>query len=166
MTRDAFVKICTTYLESSVTLNPISADKSVSLPDHKQPESVFFSIQEPDISTSEYLRRLVCYTQCSPSAFVVMLIYLDRAACANPLLRLCAFNLHRLLVTALMLACKILDDHCFATAHYAKVGGIPTPLEMNRLELQFLRVLDFRTHVTLGQFLVKQQELSILAIAL
>lgn len=162
MTRNVFVKVCTTYLDNGVVLNSSYA----SMPTHAQPESVFFSVTKPDISTEEYVYRLVHYTQCSPSAFVVMLIYLERIARANGRLRLTAYNLHRLLVTALMLACKVLDDRCFSTLHYAKVGGIPTAREMNRLEMQFLRYLDFRMNVAVETFFTKQHDLNELALAL
>lgn len=142
-TKDAFIHVCAHYLDDCTRRN---AD-FVTLPTHSEPESVFFSIAKPDIPTVEYVRRLVNYTQCSPSAFIVMLIYLDRIASKNKQLVITPYNLHRLLVTALTLSCKMLDDRCFANAHYAKVGGIRTAREMNRLELQFLLYVDYRLHV-------------------
>lgn len=162
MTRDVFIKICTAYLDSCIHVN----EPHATLPTHVQPESVFFSVSKPDISTEEYVRRLVNYTQCSPAAFIVMLVYLDRIATVNSRLKITAFNLHRLLVTALMLACKMLDDQCYSTLHYAKVGGIPTAREMNRLELQYLRYVDFRMHVPVEMFFTKQHDLDSLVTAL
>eukprot|EP00177_Eucheuma_denticulatum_P006226 GFKZ01011353.1.p1 GENE.GFKZ01011353.1~~GFKZ01011353.1.p1 ORF type:complete len:376 (+),score=13.42 GFKZ01011353.1:281-1408(+) len=120
----------------------------VELPTYSEPESVFFSVSRPDIPTEDYIKRLVTYTQCSNPAFVVMLVYLDRIAKANRRLHVTPYNMHRLLVTALTLACKVLDDRCFSNVHYAKVGGIPTAREMNRLELQFLSYLKYHLHVT------------------
>lgn len=112
------------------------------------------------------MRRLVNYTQCSPAAFVVMLVYLERIAGINGRLRITAFNLHRLLVTTLMLACKTLDDQSYSTLHYAKVGGIPTAREMNRLELQYLRYVDFRMHVPVELFFTKQHDINSIAVAM
>lgn len=155
LTKEDFVKVCTSYLDAKAHEN----NKYVTLPTHAQPESVFFSVSKPDISTEEYVVRLVSYTHCSPSAFVVMLVFLDRVASVNPRLQVSSYNLHRLLITALMLACKVVDDNCYSTLHYAKVGGIPTAREMNRLEVQFLQFVDFRLHVAREDFLSKQRDL-------
>lgn len=160
MTRDEFIKICTLYLDGTMRSNAtVTLKDSPNFPIHSQPESVFFSVSKPDICTEEYVRRLVTYTQCSPSAFITMLIYLDRIAQRSECLRITPFNLHRLLVTALMLASKFLDDQCFSTLHYAKVGCIPTAREMNRLEAQFLRFVDFRLSVPVDEYLSKQHQL-------
>lgn len=156
MTREAFVSKCTTYLNKEMLRN----EGGCSLPTHSQGESVFFSISKPEISTEEYVQRLVNYTQCSPSVFVLMLVYLDKVGSMNSRLRITAYNLHRLLITTLMLSCKMLDDQCFSTGHYAKVGGIPTAREMNRLEMQFLRYVDFRMHVPVDQFFTQQHLLN------
>lgn len=129
------------------------------MPSHCQPESVFFSVSKPEITTDQYLRRLVNYTQCSPAAFLVCLILLDRVATRNPNLRITQHNLHRLVITGLTLACKVLDDQCFSNVHYAKVGGIPSVAEMNRLELQFLFFSGFELHVHLEEYHAKLQQL-------
>ncbi len=54
--------------------------------------------------------------------------------------------MHRLLITAVLVAAKFLDDSYFNNAYYAKVGGISLE-EMNALEVDFLLRLDFRLHV-------------------
>lgn len=154
-TKDAFISACTKYLDSFALCHR----DYFPLPTHCQPESVFFSVSKPDISTDQYLRRLVNYTQCSPAAFPVFLIFLDRIATRNPSLRITPHNLHRLVITALTLACKILDDQCFSNVHYAKVGGIPTVGEMNRLELQFLFFAGFELHVVVDEYYTKLQHL-------
>lgn len=155
MTRDIFIEAVSRSLDERAEYNAMY----VRLPTYIEPESVFFSVSRPDIPTKDYITRLVTYTQCSASAFVVMLIYLDRIATSNPNLLITPFNMHRLLVTALTLACKVLDDRCFSNVHYAKVGGIPTVREMNRLELQFLTYLNFRLHVTLAKYEEKVRRL-------
>lgn len=147
LTKDQFVQRTSDALDKQAYRND-----GVALPTYSEPESVFFSVSKPDIPTPDYVKRLVTYTQCSPAAFVLMLIYLDRIAEANRRLHVTPFNMHRLLVTALTLACKVLDDRCFSNVHYAKVGGIPTAREMNRLELQFLSYLKYYLHVTPEQY--------------
>lgn len=143
LSKEQFVRRTSVALDKQANRNA-----SVELPTYSEPESVFFSVSRPDIPTQDYIKRLVTYTQCSPAAFVLMLVYLDRIAEANRRLHVTPYNMHRLLVTALTLACKVLDDRCFSNVHYAKVGGIPTAREMNRLELQFLSYLKYHLHVT------------------
>ncbi|OSX80361.1 hypothetical protein BU14_0053s0025 [Porphyra umbilicalis] len=62
---------------------------------------------------------------------------------ADPLLRLCDRNVHRLLVAAIAVAAKVHDDEVFSNAHYAAVGGVPSVPEMNALEAYMLRVLGW-----------------------
>ncbi|KAI0558700.1 Cyclin [Gracilaria domingensis] len=139
LSKDQFVDYSARDLDYTASKN----DNTFPLPLYSEPESVFFSVVKPEIPTREYMKRLVTYTHCSPSAFILMLVYLDRVAQNNKKLVVTPYNMHRLLITALTLACKNLDDQCFANAHYAKVGGIPTVREMNRLELQFLKYLKY-----------------------
>lgn len=155
LTKEQFIDLVAVNLDRRAEYN----SDFVSLPTYSEPESVFFSVSRPEIPTKDYIRRLVSYTQCSPSAFVVMMVYLDRIARSNTRLSVTPYNMHRLLVTALTLACKMLDDRCFSNVHYAKVGGIPTAREMNRLELQFLSYLKYRLHVSLETYEEKQHSL-------
>ncbi|PXF44161.1 Cyclin-U4-1 [Gracilariopsis chorda] len=156
MSKEQFVENASRDLDECARRN----EGRFALPVYSEPESVFFSVVKPEIPTKEYLKRLVTYTHCSPAAFIVMLIYLDRVARNEPRLVVTLFNMHRLLITALTLACKNLDDQCFANVHYAKVGGIPTVREMNRLELQLLKYLDRRLFVTEEDYKAKLNQLA------
>ncbi|PXF49695.1 Cyclin-U4-1 [Gracilariopsis chorda] len=156
MSKEQFIENAARDLDGRANRN----EGKFALPVYSEPESVFFSVVKPEIPTKEYLKRLVTYTHCSPAAFVVMLIYLERVARNEARLIVTMFNMHRLLITALTLACKNLDDQCFANAHYAKVGGIPTVREMNRLELQLLKYLDRRLFVTEEDYKAKLKELT------
>ena len=80
--------------------------------------------------------RLVRYSKCSPSCYVLMLIYIDRLIAATNL-RLSELNIHRVMITALLLAAKFFDDEYFHNSFYAKLGGISLA-ELNALELEFL----------------------------
>ncbi|TKY45704.1 Cyclin-U4-1 protein [Spatholobus suberectus] len=69
----------------------------------------------------------------------------------KPSLPINSFNVHRLLITSVMVAAKFMDDMNYNNAYYAKVGGI-TKIEMNFLELDFLFGLGFHLNVTPGTF--------------
>ncbi|KAL5569752.1 hypothetical protein UlMin_026327 [Ulmus minor] len=109
--------------------------------------SVFHGLTRPTISVHSYLERIFKYANCSHSCFVVAYIYLDRFTQRQPLLPINTFNVHRLLITSVMLSAKFMDDMYYNNAYYAKVGGISTT-EMNLLELDFLFGLSFQLNVT------------------
>ena len=82
--------------------------------------------------------------------FVLALIYIDRLITKRRIV-LDQLNVHRLLVTSVMLAAKFFDDHYLDNQHYAAVGGVPKA-EMNVLELEFLFLLEFNLHVTRADY--------------
>jgi len=106
----------------------------------------FHAIRPPQLSICDYLDRISTYFQCSNECFVLSLIYLDRIVKLHPEFSICNLNIHRLLVTSVMLAAKFFDDLYYSNAHYAKVGGLRTQ-ELNALESQFLRLIDWRLGV-------------------
>ena len=55
-------------------------------------------------------------------------------------------NVHRVVITAILLAAKFFDDAYYNNAYYAKVGGVHVA-EMNNLETQFLFKIDFSLRV-------------------
>ncbi|XP_031479783.1 cyclin-U1-1 [Nymphaea colorata] len=109
--------------------------------------SVFHGVKAPSISISKYLERIYRYTNCSPSCFVVGYIFIDRLVHRNPSSPVVSLNVHRLLVTSIMVATKVLDDVHYNNAFYARVGGVSNE-ELNRLELELLFLLDFSVMVT------------------
>ncbi|KAG5099322.1 hypothetical protein JHK82_044374 [Glycine max] len=57
-----------------------------------------------------YLERIFKYANCNPSCFVVAYVYLDRFTQRQPSLPINTFNVHRLLITSVMVAAKFMDD--------------------------------------------------------
>ncbi|KAJ7570941.1 hypothetical protein O6H91_01G140900 [Diphasiastrum complanatum] len=113
--------------------------------------TVFHGQRAPAISIDKYLERIFKYANCSPSCFVVAYAYIDRFIYQQPDIPITSFNVHRLLITTVMVAAKFLDDAFYNNAFYAKIGGVATN-EMNRLELEFLFCLNFRLQVTVAVF--------------
>eukprot|EP00737_Agarophyton_chilense_P000720 gb/GEZJ01000796.1/.p1 GENE.gb/GEZJ01000796.1/~~gb/GEZJ01000796.1/.p1 ORF type:complete len:229 (-),score=32.49 gb/GEZJ01000796.1/:1024-1710(-) len=118
-----------------------------SFPSPCDPISAFFSVSMPPISTYEYIERLVKYTACSNSAFVVMLIYIDRLKTSNSI-QFVPHSMHRILLAALTVAVKNTDDIVCSSSHYAKVGGVGSVSEMNRLEMLFFKSIDYECFVS------------------
>ncbi|KAG6579857.1 uncharacterized protein IUM83_09969 [Phytophthora cinnamomi] len=105
----------------------------------------FEAFRAPGISVRDYLARIHKYASCSPECFVLALVYMDRLHQMQGFV-LTELNVHRVVITSVVLAAKFFDDHYFNNAYYAKVGGVPCP-EMNELEVEYLLLINFSLHV-------------------
>ena len=105
--------------------------------------TVFHGLRAPPISVEAYLVRVAKYAKCSPACFVQALALVFRLARRDAAYQLTSLNVHRLLLTGVLLSAKFLDDHYYNNAFYAKVGGVTTA-ELNRLEVEMLGLLAFR----------------------
>jgi hypothetical protein len=95
---------------------------------------------------SRSFHRVLKYASCSNECFILALIYIDRLIQRNNFL-LTELNVHRVVITAILLAAKFFDDAYYNNAYYAKVGGVLVS-EMNGLEVDFLFRINFSLHVT------------------
>ncbi|EGZ15376.1 hypothetical protein PHYSODRAFT_546165 [Phytophthora sojae] len=99
-----------------------------------------------DTADSNDERGRAIYASCSPECFVLALVYMDRLHQMQGFV-LTELNVHRVVITSVVLAAKFFDDHYFNNAYYAKVGGVPCP-EMNELEVEYLLLINFSLHVS------------------
>jgi|Transcript_67931 hypothetical protein len=117
-----------------------------SLSGRPQRATRFHAIRPPQLSICDYLSRISTYFQCSHECFVLGLVYIDRIVKLHPEFTICHLNIHRLLVTSIMLSAKFFDDVYYSNSYYAKVGGVRTQ-ELNALEAQFLVLIQWKLHV-------------------
>jgi len=108
--------------------------------------SKFNGLHPPSISILYYLQRIAKFSGCSNECFVLMLIYIDRLVTKNSI-TLDVFNVHRLIISAILLSAKFFDDHFYFNPHFAVVGGLQSH-EMNSLELEFLFLIEFNLYVS------------------
>ena len=105
---------------------------------------VLYSCTEPDIDWEMYVDRVHRYTKGSNMCFIVALILILRTN-----MNFNVFNAHRLLITSVAVAVKYLDDRWYSQSYYATVGGLNGGAEeLNRCEIELLRLLNFNVHVT------------------
>ncbi|KAG8994750.1 hypothetical protein FRB94_012590 [Tulasnella sp. JGI-2019a] len=125
----------------------------------------FHARNVPTISIESYLLRILKYCPTTNEVFLSLLVYFDRMGVlaeavtkeldgANekdgdsdkgstmPLI-IDSYNIHRLIIAGVTVASKFFSDVFYTNSRYAKVGGLPTH-ELNKLELQFLLLNDFR----------------------
>ena len=117
----AFVQVLSCVLSRLVESNDAAADPG--------PVTKFHALRPPSISILDYCARIHKYASCSPECFVLALVYIDRLIQRNNIL-LTGLNVHRIIITAVMLAAKFFDDHYFNNSYYAKVC---TALDAGRL---------------------------------
>jgi len=112
----------------------------------------FHSSKPPTISVHSYLEdRILKYAGCSEETFILALIYIDQVVQFNPEFVISSLNIHRLLITSIMLASKFFDDVYYNNAYYARVGGISN-VEVNSLEIEMLRMISFSLFVQPDQY--------------
>ncbi|PIN14577.1 Cyclin [Handroanthus impetiginosus] len=140
------LSLLSTFLERSVQKNERMLETSQT----KDVITIFHGLRAPSLSIQQYIDRIFKYSCCSPSCFVIAHIHVDRFIQRTNLC-LTTLNIHRLLITSVMVAAKFMDDAFFNNAYYARVGGISTA-ELNKLEMKFLFGVDFRLHVTVQTF--------------
>lgn len=129
-----FGRVLTQWVEATLEDNRI------------QRATPFHSVRAPPMHIRDYLERIRKYFACSDECFVIALVFIERIGKVDPATTMCALNAHRLLLIAVMLAAKIQDDVYYSNAYYAKVGGLAVK-EVNRLEVTFLKMLDFKAYV-------------------
>lgn len=117
----------------------------------------FHALKAPGISILQYLERIYKYASCSTECFILALIYIDRLIQKHNFV-LTELNVHRVVITSVLLAAKFFDDAYYNNAYYAKVGGVLVS-EMNGLEVEFLFRINFSLHVKPDEFAKYQAEL-------
>ncbi|TFY74774.1 hypothetical protein EWM64_g9238 [Hericium alpestre] len=113
----------------------------------------------PSISLEAYLLRILKYCPTTNDVFLSLLVYFDRMAriateATGRTFVIDSYNIHRLVIAGVTVASKFFSDVFYTNSRYAKyplpffqVGGLPQA-ELNRLELQFLLLNDFRLTIS------------------
>ncbi|XP_024981789.1 cyclin-P3-1 isoform X3 [Cynara cardunculus var. scolymus] len=71
--------------------------------------TVFHGSRAPTLTIQQYVDRIFKYSRCSPSCFIVAYVYIDRFIRSGNIV-VTSLNVHRLLITSVMLAAKFIDD--------------------------------------------------------
>jgi len=104
----------------------------------------------PAISIKNYLHRIVKYTPCSAECYLLSLILIDRVVQSRGF-RVSSGNIHRILITSIMISTKLLDDVIYNNKYYSHVGGIEVK-ELNSLESKFLNMLNYNLSISTELF--------------
>lgn len=107
----------------------------------------FYSKKPPPISLEEYLMRLHRYCPMSTAVYLAAALYIHRLAVVERILPVTPRNAHRLVLGALRVAMKALEDLSYPHRRFAKVGGV-SEIELGRLEISFCFLMNFELKVT------------------
>lgn len=108
----------------------------------------FDSSRVPELSVREYADRLHQRFACSSACFILAMVYIRRLIGCHSCLLLTVTNVHRLLLTGVVVAAKFHDDFHRSNPFYAKTGGLRIH-ELNALESLFLHMLRWNLFVSL-----------------
>jgi len=122
------------------------------------PVTRFHALRAPQITIESYLKRIAKYSNCSEECFVLALIYIDRLIRNNGNFLVNSLNVHRLMITSIMLGAKFFDDQYFNNAYFGKVGGVSCK-EINLLEIEFLFMINFNLYVETEMYETYNQRL-------
>ncbi|KAH9579793.1 Cyclin PHO80-like [Trypanosoma melophagium] len=133
-------------MELQAGLREESVEVKVAPPTESFPSFDFFCAEfVPGISVEKYVQRLVTYMRCSPEAYIFALAYIRHLfICGFPLH---SRSIHRVLLTAVVVAAKTRDDLYCSMSYYSQVGGV-SKHDLNMMELRFLvDLIDFKAEV-------------------
>lgn len=146
-----FIQVLSCVLGRLVMTNDANPDSNTVL-------TKFHALRAPNISIKDYLERIYKYSACSPECFILALVYIDRLIARNGI-ALNSLNVHRIIITMVMLAAKFFDDLYFNNKFFARVGGVPRA-ELDALELEALFAINFSLHVPTEVFEKYHSELA------
>ena len=108
----------------------------------REPKKTIFTAKSiPGITIENYLDRIIKYTKLETSTLILTLINIDKICEINSL-QITRFNVHRLLLSSVLISIKFNEDDFYSNSYYARVGGVSLQ-EINNLEDEFLRMIKF-----------------------
>ena len=118
----------------------------------------FMTKNIPSISLKDYMLRLFQYTKMNESTIILILIYIDRICNINNT-AISYYNIYKLILGSMISAIKYNEDQFFPPEVYAKLGGVSV-YELNLLEAEFFKLIDYKLFVDEEIFLKYKEYLS------
>lgn len=109
-----------------------------------------FSLKtSPPVTVTEYLDRINQYCGLSTAVYLTTSLYLYRLVHTAEILELNELNVHRILIAALRVSCKTIEDLNHKQTFVAKIGGVDNK-DLLSLEISFLFLLKFQCQSSEG----------------
>ncbi|RPA87479.1 cyclin-domain-containing protein [Ascobolus immersus RN42] len=114
----------------------------------------------PGVSIEDYLFRIHRFCPLSTAVYLAASIYIHRIAILDRTMPVTRLNVHRLLLAALRVANKGLEDMVHSHSNFSKVGGV-SETQLASLEISFCYLISFELRVdeaTLQRQLISLRE--------
>ena len=105
----------------------------------------FYNKNIPALSLNKYLIRIIKYTECENNTLIVAYLYIIKLIQKENFV-LGINNVYRLLLGAVVLAKKVLEDIKFDNSYYCDIGGISNN-DLNLIEYNLFTRLDFNVNL-------------------
>ena len=112
----------------------------------KQNKNIFTAKSIPKISIFDYLVRILKYSFIERNTLIISLIYIDRL-CELSKITLTYYNIHRILVGAILIAIKYNEDSIYNNKYYSEVAGVSLN-ELNLIENKFIELCNCKMFVS------------------
>ena len=99
----------------------------------------------PNITITNYLKRLIRHSNPEPSTVILGVIYFDRI-CNNGNIIFNFFNVYKLLLISFVLAIKFNEEYFETNQYYSKIGGLNLN-NFNKLEIKVLEIINYDLYV-------------------
>ncbi len=99
----------------------------------------------PNITITNYLKRLIKHSNPEPSTLILGVIYFDRI-CNNGNIIFNFFNVYKLLLISFVLAIKFNEEYFETNQYYSKIGGLNLN-NFNKLEIKVLEIINYDLYV-------------------
>jgi len=117
-------------------------------------KNCFYMRNLPNLIFSEFVKRIFKYLKPESSTIIISLIYIDIFLNVDKEnLFLTENNIYKIYLAAIILAIKYNEDYFDDNQYFSKVGGVSLT-EINTLEREFLKIIDYRLFVNENLFKV------------
>jgi hypothetical protein len=107
----------------------------------------FFSKKAPPITLEDYLKRMQRYCPMSTAVYLAAGVYIYKLAVEDKVVPVTARTIHRLVLGALRVAMKALEDLRYPQKRFAGVGGV-SENELKQLEISVCYLTNFDLQVS------------------
>lgn len=132
----------TQFLENTPDVNESNKNPTSKIMQNKILAKRFSLKSNPPVTVEEYLERINQYCGLSTAVYLTTSLYLFKLVRRNEVLKLNDLNIHRILIAALRISCKTVEDMNHRQTFIAKIGGVNNK-DLLSLEISFLFLLKF-----------------------
>lgn len=147
--------------------NDDSNDEKIKYASSQYPDGTachFHSSDVPAATLHMYVKRLVCLSMRSKSVYITALMYLERVQQSDDALILNERNVRRLLLCALYVADRYIEDVPWTADYMAEIGALPGGVdEVGLLEWEFLRRLGWNCGVNIRTYRMYEEAMTVMA---